>query len=54
MSEREITIREVADELQLRLERGKTVDCCKDELLRLCEIVKEKIGNEKIRVNWQD
>jgi hypothetical protein len=52
--EKEITITEFADELKKRLNNGKTVDCCKPELLRLADIISEKIGQEKIKVMWQD
>ena len=52
--EKNITIAEFAAELKTRLEKGKTVDCCKDELLRLADIITEKIGNEKILVTWKD
>ncbi len=54
MAEKEITISQFADELNERLTSGKTVDCCKKELLRLVDIIKEKIGNEKILVDWKD
>jgi len=52
--EKEITMTEFADELTQRLKRGKTVDCCREELLRLAVILKEKIPEEKIRVNWKE
>ena len=51
---KEITLSEFADELKARLNKGKTVDCCKEELLSLADIIKEKLGNEKITVNWKD
>lgn len=51
---KEITIAEFADELKVRLNKGKTVDCCKEELLTLADIIKEKIGGEKITVNWKE
>ena len=54
MSKKEITIREFANELIERLNAGQTVDCCKDELINLAEIVKEKIGDEMIMVEWKD
>ncbi len=54
MSKKEITIAEFADELKKRLTDGKTVDCCKDELLNMADIIKEKIGQEKISVSWKD
>lgn len=52
--EKEITIAEFAEELKKRLNAGKTVDCCKPELLRLADIISEKIGQDKIKVMWQD
>ena len=54
MSKKEITLAEFADELIERLEKGQTIDCCKEELINLAAIVKEKIGNEKITVDWKD
>jgi hypothetical protein len=51
--EKEITIAEFAEELKTRLQAGKTVDCCKDELLRLADIISAKIGEEKILVSWK-
>jgi hypothetical protein len=52
--EKEITLAEFAEELKVRLDAGKTVDCCKAELLKLAEIIKAKIPAEKITVNWVD
>lgn len=50
---KEITVKEFADELVQRLNTGKTVDCCKDELINLAAIVKERIPDQKIEVQWQ-
>jgi adenylyl- and sulfurtransferase ThiI len=52
--EKEITITQFAKELKQRLQEGKTVDCCKEELLRLADMITEKMGAEKIRVTWKD
>ena len=52
--EKEITLAEFADELTTRLQKGKTVDCCKVELLRLADILKRKLPYEKILVNWKE
>jgi len=54
MAQKEITLAEFADELTARLNAGQTIDCCKDELLRLAVIIKDKIGTEKIMVEWKD
>jgi hypothetical protein len=52
--EKEITLSEFADELTKRLGMGKTVDCCKAELLRLAVILKAKLPEEKTLVNWKE
>lgn len=52
--EKEITITEFAKELKKRLNEGKTVDCCKPELIRLADICSKRIGQEKIKVMWQE
>ena len=52
--EKEITLAEFADEMVERLNAGKTVDCCKEELIRLADILKDKIPQETIKVNWVD
>ena len=49
-----ITVTEFADELVQRIEEAKTIDCCKEELINLATLAKEKIGDEKIEVNWKD
>ncbi|MBI9102173.1 MAG: hypothetical protein JEY99_07150 [Spirochaetales bacterium] len=54
MAKKVITIAEFADELKKRLNAGKTVDCCKEELLTLADIIKDKIGAEEISVTWKD
>jgi len=49
-----ITISRFADELVQRIQDTKSIDCCKDELLNLAQIAKEKIGDHPIEVNWAD
>ena len=51
-TKKEIIISEFAVELKKRLHRGDTIDCCKVELLNLADIISEKIGEEKITVDW--
>jgi hypothetical protein len=54
MSKKMITVRELADELQERLISNKTVDCCKNELINLVVLARQKMGNELIEVDWQE
>lgn len=49
-----ITVSEFADELVQRIGDTKSIDCCKEELVNLANLAKEKIGDEKIEVNWKD
>jgi hypothetical protein len=51
--EKEITIKEFAAELKKRLNDGKTVDCCKPELLRLADMITAKMGDDRIKVTWK-
>lgn len=52
--QKEITLAQFADELKKRLTDGKTIDCCKEELFSLADIVKAKLPEEKITVNWKE
>ncbi|MDA3852423.1 MAG: hypothetical protein PF447_14310 [Spirochaetaceae bacterium] len=54
MSKKVITLKEFAQELTQRLNNGKTVDCCKEELINLAKIVEKKLPDEKIEVMWKD
>ena len=54
MSKKTITLKQFADELELRLKAGKTIDCCHDELIRLAQIVREKLPGETIEVDWKE
>jgi len=52
--EKEITIKEFYQELKGRIEQTKTIDCCKDEIVRLAELAAEKMPDQKIVVQWKD
>jgi len=52
--QKEITIREFADELKMRIDKDKGIDCCKDEIKRLAELAGQKMPEEKILVTWKD
>lgn len=54
MTQKKITVAALADELSVRLENNKSVDCCKSELMNLANLAKEKIGAEMVEVNWKD
>lgn len=52
--EKEITVAQFAEELVTRIDRAKTIDCCKDEIKRLAHLAAQKMGQEKILVHWKD
>ncbi len=54
MSKKIISLKIFADELESRLKAGQTVDCCHDELIRLADIIRNKLPNETIEVEWKD
>ncbi len=51
---KKITVSTLAEELIDRLNSNKTVDCCKDELINLALLAKDKIGQEMVEVSWED
>lgn len=51
---KEISINEFADELMSRIDKAKTIDCCKEEIRLLAEMAKKKMGSERIMVEWKD
>lgn len=50
--QKKITLQELAEELIARIEGGQSIDCCKDELKKLALLVKEKLGQETIEIDW--
>ena len=54
MTKKKITVAALADELKTRLNSNQTVDCCKEELINLANLAKEKIGKEMVEVTWKD
>ncbi|MBK7401503.1 MAG: hypothetical protein IPJ34_35930 [Myxococcales bacterium] len=51
---KEITVKELADELCARIDSTKGIDCCKEEIKRLAVLAGQKLGNEKILVDWKE
>ena len=51
---KEITVRELADELIARIDRSKDIDCCKDEIKLLAKLAGERLPKEKVMVTWKD
>lgn len=51
---KEITVRELADELIARIEASKGIDCCKDEIKALARLAQQEIPDRRVVVNWKD
>lgn len=51
---REMSVSEFVDDLISRIDAAKTIDCCKEEIKRLAELAKQRIGDERIEVSWRD
>lgn len=51
---KKITVSQLADEIKERLENSRTIDCCKEELIKLADLASNKIGDEMIEVSWKD
>ena len=49
-----ITVKEFAEELISRIDKDKTVDCCREEIKKFARLAAEKMAGEKIEVNWKD
>jgi hypothetical protein len=54
LMKKKITVSQFADELVQRIDAAKDIDCCKEELVNLANLAKDKMGNELIEVNWKD
>lgn len=51
---KKIQVKEFVDELIRRIEKDKTVDCCREEIKSFALLAKEKMGSETLEVNWKD
>ncbi|MDH4263266.1 MAG: hypothetical protein OEV78_09510 [Spirochaetia bacterium] len=51
---KEITVKELCSELKKRVNDSKTIDCCKEEIVNLANLASDKIGHEKVMVDWVD
>jgi hypothetical protein len=51
---KEITVRELADELIARIDMSKGIDCCKEEIKALAKLAQQEIPERKLMVNWQE
>lgn len=51
---KQITVAQLADELRERVNQSRDIECCKEEILSLAALAKEKIGQEMIEVDWKE
>ena len=51
---REVTVKQFVNDLLIRIETAKTIDCCKAELKQFAELAAKKMPDEKLTVDWKD
>lgn len=51
---KEVTVREFLDDLLARIENAKDINCCKNEIKIFADYAKEKIGDDKIVIDWKE
>jgi hypothetical protein len=51
---KEITVRQLAEELFARIDTAKGIDCCKDEIKALAQLAAREIPNKTLTVNWKE
>lgn len=51
---KEITVRELAQELVARIDTAKGIDCCKEEIKALALLAAREIPESKLTVSWKD
>ena len=51
---KEVPIKDFVAELLKRIEEAKDINCCKEEIQTFCQYVVDRIGDDKIKINWKD
>ncbi len=51
---REVTVARFVEDLLQRLDRAKSIDCCKQEIKTFAELAARKIPDEKLVVEWKE
>ena len=49
-----VPIRDFVNELLQRIDEHETIDCCKDEIRVFATLVKDRLGDETIEIDWKD
>lgn len=51
---KDIKMDQFADDLVKRIDKNKTIDCCKEEIKKLAEMAKQHMSDKTITVTWKD
>ena len=51
---KEVSIKEFVDELLSRIDNAKDINCCREEIKVFADYVTQKIGNDKILIDWKE
>lgn len=52
--QKDVTMSQFADDLIQRIDKHKTIDCCKEEIKKLAQMAKEHMKDKTISVDWKD
>ena len=51
---KKVPIRDFVDELLRRIENKQTIDCCVEEIRVFARLVRDRLGDETIEIEWKD
>ena len=51
---KEVSIKEFVTELLSRIDDAKDINCCREEIKVFADYVTQKIGDDKILIDWKE
>jgi len=51
---KEVTIKKFVEELLSRIDNTQDINCCREEIKVFADYVTEKIGEDKILIEWKE
>lgn len=51
---KQVPIKDFVDELLKRIDAKQTIDCCMDEIKVFARLVRDRMGDETIEIEWQE
>ncbi len=50
----QVKIKDFADALLKRIKNDETIDCCKEEIEKLAKLIKDKLPEETLEMEWHE